>query len=324
MNGNSVNRNTFRALGLLSGLLLLRIVIGLHFFHEGHTKIEAGDFDAAPFLRQARGPFASFYHSLVDDFDGRIRLSVDPSDPYAPAADRTIALWEEYGKSAIAKWNLGDEADKSLELIMNRNRMNLETLLESERTRIISWLRGESRLEGFARDESSAQLAAVEVASLAGQVDTIAGDRRAEGQAWFGAIEAMWDDVESSVNDIGRRHGKTPIALQRPFAPAWSANNIINIALPWFDLGVGVLLVAGLFTRAAALAGAGLLLGVVLSQPFWSPLAQPTWPQWIEFAALLVVAFSPAGRFGGLDYFFNPVRRNRNGEPTGGNSNESQ
>jgi uncharacterized membrane protein YphA (DoxX/SURF4 family) len=314
MDGISAKSGALRAFGLLFGLLLLRVVIGFHFFHEGHTKIRSGDFDAAPFLWQACGPLKGFYHGLVDDFDGRIRLSVDPVDPFVPQADRTIALWDQYGQSAAEKWSLDEEGRKAIDAVIQKNSEHLQALLETDRTRIISWLRGESRLEGFARDEQLSAAAASEVASLAGQVGTIAGERRAESQGWFSIIEAMWDDVESSVNDVGRRHGKSTISLNRPFAEKWSPNGLINLALPWFDLGVGALLVVGLFTRFAAFAGAALLLGVVGSQPFWLPMAQPTWSQWIELAALLVVAFSPAGRFGGLDYFFSQASRTRNSE----------
>ena len=64
-----------------------------------------------------------------------------------------------------------------------------------------------------------------------------------------------------------------------------------------------MLLVLGLFTRAAAIGGAAFLLSVISTQPPWSYAAADTNYQIIVFCALAVIAAVGAGRWGGLDFF---------------------
>jgi uncharacterized membrane protein YphA (DoxX/SURF4 family) len=79
-------------------------------------------------------------------------------------------------------------------------------------------------------------------------------------------------------------------------------------------IGVGSCLLLGFFTRLASLAGALFLSAVIASQPPWVPGAESTIYQTVEFAGLLVLAGTGAGRWLGLDYFsyalFNRFRRN--------------
>jgi uncharacterized membrane protein YphA (DoxX/SURF4 family) len=59
----------------------------------------------------------------------------------------------------------------------------------------------------------------------------------------------------------------------------------------------------GFFTRLASLVGALFLLAVIVSQPPWLADSVGTMPQCIEFAGLLALAGTGAGRWMGLDYF---------------------
>ena len=79
---------------------------------------------------------------------------------------------------------------------------------------------------------------------------------------------------------------------------------IINKVIPWFDTIIGALLILGLFTRFASLAGGLFLLSVIISQPPWIPGTQPTAYQAIEMFAMLAIFATCAGRYGGLDFFF--------------------
>ena len=54
---------------------------------------------------------------------------------------------------------------------------------------------------------------------------------------------------------------------------------------------------------AGLVVGALFLLSVIASQPPWLAESAPTMPQCIEFASLLVLAGTGAGRWAGLDYF---------------------
>ena len=104
-------------------LFLLRFVIGFHFFHEGLTKVQDGDFDARYFLLAAKGPLAPMYHSMVTDHDGRMRLCRYPYTDYPdldpqlsaepvgssyslnPAA--TFSYWRQFLLDADAQYRFG-------------------------------------------------------------------------------------------------------------------------------------------------------------------------------------------------------------------------
>ena len=78
---------------------------------------------------------------------------------------------------------------------------------------------------------------------------------------------------------------------------------MVDGLMTWFILAVGVLLLLGLFTRLACVAGALFLLSVVMMQPFWVSDALLTYNQYVEMVAVLALATTPAGRWAGLDHF---------------------
>jgi len=89
----------------------------------------------------------------------------------------------------------------------------------------------------------------------------------------------------------------------------------MNIGVTVLTISVGVCLLLGFLTRLAAIAGALFLLAVIATQPPWVADAAPTMSQVIEFAGLLVLAGTGAGRWVGLDYFgYALFRRRRDAE----------
>ncbi len=299
----------------LLALMMLRVVIGVHFYNEGVGKIRSGNFTAAPFLQQACGPAAGFFHGLIDDYDGRYRLSVSPTEGNKIVLVRTIAIWEEFRDQCQLKWMLDETDTAAIDSALEQATLEFEDLIAQNEVAMTGWLRGEARLDGFQRDGDQGGPTADEVASLREQVKQINDKRRAEAAGWFSTIESIWNNYEATVNEIGKRNGKPFARLARPHAPQNSPLALINRFLPWFDLIVGGLLVVGLFTRLTALAAISLLFGVVTTQPFWIATAQPTFYQWVEIAGLLVVIGAAAGRFGGLDYFL--IRSKQNTTTTG-------
>ena len=94
-------------------------------------------------------------------------------------------------------------------------------------------------------------------------------------------------------------------AAAGPFAPssnplAWKRIEQLAFLLTWSLFGIGLCLMLGLFTRPAALAGAGFMLFVVLSQPSYPGVYPLDPPQlghallvnkdFVEMVALLVIA----------------------------------
>ncbi len=94
---------------------------------------------------------------------------------------------------------------------------------------------------------------------------------------------------------------------------AWKRIEQLAFLLTWALFGIGLCLMLGLFTRPAALAGAGFMLFVVLSHPSYPgmyPLDPPELGHvllvnnvFVEMIALLVIASTSLGRWTGLDFF---------------------
>ena len=80
--------------------MLLRIVVGYHFYKEGTAKLKHG-FSSEGFLSSAKGPFAPYFKMLLDDPDGMQKLCIkestndDGSNSYSIDTKLTLALWNE-------------------------------------------------------------------------------------------------------------------------------------------------------------------------------------------------------------------------------------
>ncbi len=97
-----------------------------------------------------------------------------------------------------------------------------------------------------------------------------------------------------------------------PLPPEMTAIRDIDLKTMWTLTIVGALLLAGLFTRVAALAGAFLITQFYLAYPPFPGYPQPPGPEhslivnknFIEIMILLAMVFLPTGRWFGLDALF--------------------
>ncbi len=185
----------------------------------------------------------------------------------------------------------------------------LRVFLAENETEILAYFRGEDRLQGFDKDGAGRTAVVYGVASLFDQTQRIARERTSAVRPWLDQINAMWDGIETEINGlaIGAQTVRGPVKLERPWTPRFSFLQTINRVVPWFDTTVGVLLVLGLFTRWAALAGALFLAGIIATQPPFVMGSVPTMYQTIELVGLLVIFATGAGRVAGIDALF--VRR---------------
>lgn len=206
---------------------------------------------------------------------------------------------------------------EAAENILASHEAQLKQWLESNRAEIFSHFATADRLKGFDRDGENREQVATFVESLRSQVDEIRSDRNQQLAGWTSEIDSIWDSFETEINNLAvdKQATKKPLRLHRPFDQEFSNLKLINRLIPWFDTIVGVLLIVGLFTRFASLAGAGFLASVIATQPPWIPGTTPTYYQAIEMFALLVIFATCAGRIGGLDYFFHRQRPRRD-QPT--------
>ncbi|MEM7455443.1 MAG: TQO small subunit DoxD [Planctomycetota bacterium] len=197
------------------------------------------------------------------------------------------------------------------EAILLQHQDALTQWLAGNRVELVAFYQTDDRLTGFERDGSNRGNVASGVESLRWQVDEIKKDRLTELNGWKSEVEAIWDSFEGQINDLATEQQKAggTIKVHRPYDQDVSNLKVINRIIPWFDTIVGVLLIVGLFTRFASIAGAGFLASVVATQPPWVADAAPTYYQSIELFALLVIFATCAGRCGGLDYFLHSASK---------------
>jgi uncharacterized membrane protein YphA (DoxX/SURF4 family) len=277
-------------------LVLLRMTIGWHFYSEGVDKYQQGDWDAKPFFANARGPVAQQFRQLVWDWDGAIRLDAKKTQVHlAMFRDRVGAHFEFDAKQKkLAQANYAKAAEQ------------LESVLLSNEEDIEEYRLGKSRVEKLESD-----LDRNGVASLAGQTATIRAEWTKKIAPTFSQIDAIWESYEQAQNNLAtlEQAGRNrPLKLGVPRTQMMDTS-IINKFVPYFDIAVGVCLLFGFLTPVAALAAAGFLGSVFLSQ--YPPVTGPSSStyQLIEAVACLVLAATGSGRFAGLDFIVQSIIR---------------
>lgn len=192
-------------------------------------------------------------------------------------------------------------ADQALE----RCKSDLTAYMNAYEEEINNYFLGlNQRMRGFRRDGINRQQVIQEVPSLEGQAKSIEQDMKKERGPWLAAVESGWDTLEEELNGLAVDSQKSYgyLELERPY-DASPMLQIVDRIIPWFDLVVGILLIFGLFSRLASMAGGLFLMGVIATQTPWSPGSMDTYYQCIEMFALFVLAGTWAGYYGGLDFF---------------------
>lgn len=291
------NLNRIGVIGLLA-LVALRVGVGWHFFKEGSDKIKSGTFSSEGFLKGSNGRFAGFYHGMVWDYDGKIRL------------DQELMV-SEMGKAVeMATKRFGLTQEQITELDEKKTRLidDLKGVYAEYDEPITKLLKGEDRV---AKMEQNPMWK--EVASLRGQKESIEKERiYGIGPAVKG-VDEVWQQLEDDINSVAtaeQRKASGAAHLKRPKQGLISSATVDRI-IPLFDITVGVLLILGLFVPLAGWAGALFLFSVILSQFPGDPGSQPTYLYAVEALAMIVLASVGAGRYGGLDFFFWAWRRNK-------------
>lgn len=281
-----------RILGMIgvTMLVLLRITIGWHFHSEGSDKYRQGDWDSTPFFANARGPFADQFRQTVWDYDGAVRR------------DPEFTRWwlEQYRDGAAAYYSFGENEMKVANDALDQLLQNLNIVLAKYDNDLEEFDLGRERLKELKADDSR-----LGVESLAGQIETVRKENESKLKPVLNEIDQLWVGYEGTINSLAapnQRAASPPYQLIKP-RTAMVDTSVLNRFVPYFDLAIGWCLLLGLFTPVAALAAAGFLGSVFLSQ--FPPIAGPTSSnaQLVECMACLVLAGTGAGRFAGLDFF---------------------
>ena len=121
--------NRFHLVTAFIALMLLRFVVGFHFFKEGTYKLKNG-FDAGGFLQSAKGPLAPKFKAMLDDPDGKKRFGVEIDQAsQGPESvklnpDLTYAIWEDFMHRTASHYRFGDSE------LVDRLKQKRETLAE--------------------------------------------------------------------------------------------------------------------------------------------------------------------------------------------------
>ncbi len=309
-------------------LVALRLALGCQFLYEGLWKVKRSDFrhdarwksekqlhdefTAAPFLTSAKGPVAAYFYAMVPDIDGRQRLHVEvvkikgkPTNvvPSGPIADRWLHVKEEF----VDFYRLPDASAEKAKTVCEDFTKRLDGYLKENADEIAAYL---GSLDRFQNDPERDQDAPFQrqrrwdrMMELRGEANKWINDIEVQERAYAQSLYSLLDDGE-------KRHG-LPTASWNPLQ--WERTKQINFTVTFALTAIGLCLMLGLCTPLAALGGACFMCSVVLTHwPF--PTVYPhDSPEvghsllinkdFIEMFALLVVAATRAGRWGGLDIF---------------------
>jgi uncharacterized membrane protein YphA (DoxX/SURF4 family) len=332
-------------------LVLLRLVVGWHFFSEGLTKLDYDrttgsyriDFSAEPFLAQAKGPLAGLYHAQVSDLHDWPQLLAVPREnrphsdeenakraewaadyqrqraeaekakkpvpiefpPHAPYYDwarRIVDDWKAVLADVTAIPGITEEQGRKAAEAFDLRRQQLANYLAEEEGALVDYQNELARLERWR--------ATPEADGVPFQKDRItkkAAETAAMARPWVNQVaefeQNYLTDLRHLLTTAQQAEATTHAAMDSALESTQSKRlGWINLSATILTLGVGICLLAGLFTRTAAIVGALFLLSVILSQPPWVSDAQSTIYQTIELVSLLVLAATAAGRWLGLDY----------------------
>jgi uncharacterized membrane protein YphA (DoxX/SURF4 family) len=280
-------------------LAVLRIVVGLHFFLEGLSHLRDPAWSSAGFRKAAVGPLADFYRSSlpeVGDWSGTLggrdrRSAVDAA-----------AAWQE---SVVQSWrNLLAARSKAVPLDA-AGREAAEAQIAAASKELSAYLADiapdldDYRMQVDRLDAQARQPSAREV--------PFERKRVAEKRRELAALAVFWQTDAAAIGEklVAEWNAALPTAdriraaAAHPPTSLWKADRFVS----WALVTIGGCLVLGILVPFNAMGGVFFLASVIASQPFWVPGAQATYDQWVELAALLVLATMPLGGWRGLDYF---------------------
>lgn len=271
-------------------LVLLRVSIGWHFFKEGAKKIESGDFTSKYFLQQAKGPLAGFFHSRIPDHRGEQRLD----------KNAIIGRWQDYNAQVANRLGFNEDQKKQAAAVLKKHQKALNNYFALWGTDISTYMAEWERLDKARRAPAH---------TLDYESDRI-NYKQAElwntPNQWYADLKMLDEVYQADILSLASSEQNVNRVKPLPdLSVSW-----VDSFVTYLTLGVGVLLILGLFTRFAALAGAGFLASVLATQPFWVKGADLTYSyyQFVELIAMLLLAVAAAGRFAGLDYFVHAMR----------------
>jgi uncharacterized membrane protein YphA (DoxX/SURF4 family) len=281
-------------------LAFLRIVVGLHFFLEGLSHLRDPDWSSAGFRKAAVGPLADWYRSALPqtgDWSGTLGAADSRSAAEASKAWQAsvVGSWRSLLDARAARVPLAPDLRAAAEKSLASAEAELAAYAAEIEGDLGDYRLQKGRLDGMERKPGAAEIpfererVTAKKKELGGQAAGWMRDAAAIGRK----LVAEWDAQLPSASDRSRA------ALAEEPTALWRGDRFVS----WSLVTIGACLVLGLLTKFNAMGGVFFLASVIATQPFWAAGAQPTYDQWVEVAALLVIAAMPIGGWSGLDYF---------------------
>ncbi len=289
-------------------LVVLRLSLGCHFLYEGVWKITHPEFSAEPFLTEAKGPAAPLFYAMVDDIDGRRRLQLVRDGVPQVAAEEHLKKLEALKAKFASRYQLGNEQLAAADALLKQYEDSVRNYLADHGEEIAAYFATLDRFEAErARGDNNAPY-----------YKKRAWDKqqefRRQVKGWISELDGMTEGFKAGLwrlLDEDQRALGYPGLGWNPLE--WPRGEQINFAVTYGLTAIGLCLMLGLFTPLAALGGAAFMAFVVATQPSWPTIYPPAPPvvghallinkDFIEMVALLVVASTAVGRWGGLDFF---------------------
>ena len=280
----------------VAALIALRLGVGWHFFKEGVAKFTGEGFTSVYFLQQAKGPFAELYKGMIPDREGRRRLD----------QEETAKFWQQYKDRAAKHFAFDAEQMKQA-----------DKLYQSYLGRLKWYYDGDASTPGHAADIREYLLECDRLAQAKQQptrdvafgrewIDQKEVELRNKVRPWLSDLQMIGEQFQTGLQriatDTQQSRGPIPIPDR--------SQMVVDTLVKYTVLGIGILLILGLFTRLASLAGIGFLLSVMSTQPPWAVGAEKAYIyyQLVEVLALVVLIAMAAGQYGGLDYLIRSFR----------------
>jgi uncharacterized membrane protein YphA (DoxX/SURF4 family) len=304
-------------------LILLRTAIGWHFLYEGLLKIQSvpsqrdslpgrvltqllppppakdkdRPFSAETYLRNATGPLAPYFRSLIPDGDGQAKFGVDPSGRPTGLGPLWVSRLER--ASAHYAFNSDQRAKAEAALAAAKSRADEWFLLAENRDKVSKYFADLEKVNRIEADWNALPFQKEAAAKQRTEVETARKELFAEVEGWTKSLDTTWTGLASETQ---KSRGPTPEPLTQL--------DLINLSVMWGTVAVGIGLLLGFLTPLSALGAATFLALFYLSMPPWrglpdNPLAEGHYlfvnKNLIEFLACLVIASTPNGLWVGLD-----------------------
>ncbi len=313
----------------VAALVLLRLALGFHFLYEGAWKIgpferfstsHHEDFTAEPFLTQAKGPISGLFYAMLPDVNGRERLQIvtDAKGKTRIDAGAITQRWYDFRRDFLSHYQPGRSADDGAQAAYQRLSRAAERTYKDFLAKADEYLKANTEdivayfdaLDRFEKDPERNQQAPFQKQRRWDRMM----DLRHEADKWIKDLGAQETAFKNSLYSLLDEDQKKMDRVPRSWNPfRWDRMEQINFAVTWGLTAIGVCLMLGFFTPCAALGGAAFMCFVVMTQPAFPGIYPADLPvvghallvnkDFVEMVALLVVAATAAGRWGGLDYF---------------------